>query len=193
MFHFLEWCLNLPRYIRSKTEAAFDPRWGGGGEGTPQLQKEVTDTDGGGKIEVGERDFTSNALNFQHLRIFFMGWATRFFYRFWFQLNMLWSWLSRLFHWILLFKEDLWSTGWSFLLCHWPWVAVVSIFSDKSIRESWGRGNCRFSINNFLFSDSWTTFPDHIVHHHRLKRQKKLNESNLKGNSEVFYWRMLSR
>ena len=54
--------MNLPRYIRSKTEAAFDPKGGGGGEGTRQLQKEVTDTDGGGKIEVGELDFTSNVV-----------------------------------------------------------------------------------------------------------------------------------
>ena len=73
VFHFLKCCLNLPRYIRSKTEAAFDLRWGGGGEGTPQLQKEVTDTDGGGKIEVGERDFTSNALKLPTFAYFLHG------------------------------------------------------------------------------------------------------------------------
>ena len=125
-----------------------------------------------------------------------MGWATRFFYRFWFQLNMLWSWLSRLFHRILLSKEDLWSTGWRFLLCHWPWVAVVSIFSDKSIRESWGRGNCRFSINNFLFPRQLDNISrSHCSSSPAKKTNSQCNESNLKRKSEIKLsnWRRLIR
>ena len=43
------------------------------GEGTRQLQKEVTDTDGGGKIKVGERDFTSNALKIPTFAYFLHG------------------------------------------------------------------------------------------------------------------------
>ena len=78
---------------------------GEGEEGTRQLQKEVTDTDGGGKIEVGERDFTSNALKVPTFAYFLNGLGNYILLSLFVPFEYALILFSRLLHRILLSKD----------------------------------------------------------------------------------------